>query len=105
MGETQFLIFLTNDDRIRHYHFSVKGKVTEFTTQYEAFIKGKWHSIIRYDTSHGFAHLDKMHPDGSTEKVPLFYWDYNEALTFAQHDIKSNWEWYREKYEREMKNE
>jgi len=44
-----------------------------------------------------------MHPDGSVEKVPLSYWDYSEALSFAQFDIKSNWEWYRKRYEKEMK--
>jgi len=103
VDETNFVAFLTPDDRIRHHHFSVKGIVSEFTIQYEAFILGKWHSVIRYDTAHGFAHLDRMYPDGSVEKVPLLYWDYNEALIFAQYDIKSNWEWYRERYEKEMR--
>jgi len=61
---------------------------------------GKWHPVIRYDTAHGFAHRDTMHPDGSVDKVSLLYWDYNEALTFAQYDIKSNWEWYRQRYKK-----
>ncbi len=103
MGETSFSAFLTPDDRVRHYHFSVKGKTTKFVVQYEAYILGEWRPIIRYDTAHGFAHLDRMHPDGSVEKVPLPYWNYNEVLTFAQNDIKSNWEWYRERYKKEMK--
>ena len=103
MNETEFLIYLTPDNRIRHYHFSIKGKITKFTVQYEAFIIDQWHSIIRYDTAHGFAHIDRLYPDGSVKKEPLFYWDYNEALTFSQHDLNSNWEWYRERYEREMK--
>lgn len=102
MGETSFIALLTYDDRIRHYHFSVKGKITGFVIQYEAFILEKWHPIIRYDTAHGFAHLDRMYPDGSVDKVPLPYWNYNEALTFAEYDIKSNWEWYRTRYENEM---
>ncbi|MCD4664593.1 MAG: hypothetical protein K8R68_04915 [Bacteroidales bacterium] len=102
MSETKFLIYLTPDDRIRHYHFSIKDKITKFAIQYEAFIIDKWHPIIRYDTAHGFAHLDRMHPDSSVEKVPLFYRDYNEALTYSQYDLNSNWEWYRERYEREM---
>jgi len=46
-----------------------------------------------------------MYPDGSKEKTPLYYSDYNEALTYAQYDIKSNWEWYRERYEKEIGNE
>jgi len=102
VGETSFLVYLTPDDRIRHHHFSVNGKITEFTVQYEAFILGKWYPVMRYDTAHGFAHLYRIYPAGSVEKVPLFYWDYNEALSFAQYDIKSNWEWYRERYEKEM---
>ena len=103
MGETSFVTLLTPDDRIRHHHFSVRGRVRAFTIQYEAFILSKWHPVIRYDTAHGFSHLDRMHPDGSVEKVPLLYWNYDEALTFAQYDIKSNWEWYRERYEKEMR--
>lgn len=102
MGEKTFLLYLTWDDRIRHYHFSVEGEIIEFSVQYEAFILGKWCPVIRYDTAHGFGHIDRMHPDGMVEKVPLPYWDYNEALTFAEYDIKSNWEWYRKRYEREM---
>lgn len=102
MGETSFLAYLTPDDRIRHYHFSVKGTITEFRVQYEVLLLGEWRPVIRYDTAHGFAHLDRMHPDGSVEKVLLPYWDYNEALMFAQYDLKSNWEWYRERYEKEM---
>ncbi|MFH1563473.1 MAG: hypothetical protein ABIF11_08710 [Nitrospirota bacterium] len=102
MGESNFLVYLTSDDRIRHYHFSVKGKVIEFVVQYEVFIHGKWHPVMRYDTAHGFAHLDRIHPDGAVEKVPFLYGDYNEVLNFAQYDIKSNWEWYRERYEKEM---
>jgi len=47
--------------------------------------------------------MDRMYPDGSVEKVPLPNWDCNEALTFSQDDIRSNWEWYRERYEKEVK--
>ena len=103
MSETRFLIYLTPDDRIRHYHFSVKNKIANFTLQYEALINNLWRPIVRYDTAHGFAHIDRLHPDGSVEKEPLFHWNYNEALTFSHNDIRSNWEWYRERFEREMR--
>ena len=103
MSETNFIAFLTSVDKIRHHHISIKGKIIEFSVQYEAFIFNKWQIIIRYDTAHGFAHIDRMLPDGTVEKIPLLYWNYNEALTFAQYDIKSNWELYREKIKKEMK--
>ncbi len=74
-----------------------------FAVQYEAFLRNEWHHVIRFDTAHGFAHRDRMYPNGEVKKVPLPYWDYNEALTFAERDIKSNWETYREQFEKEMR--
>lgn len=59
--------------------------------------------MIRHDVSHGFAHRHVLHPGGSSTKTALFFKDYNEALTFAETDIKSNWELYRERYLREVK--
>jgi len=103
VSETRFVAFLTPDDRIRHHHSSVKGTITWFAIQYEAFIHRGWHPIVRYDTAHGFAHCDRMHPNGKVDKVALPHWDFNEALTFAEYDIKSNWEVYREQYEKEMR--
>jgi len=103
VGETSFLMYLTLDDRIRHSHISVKGRIVRFAIQYEALIQGRWFPVVRYDNYHGFAHMNRMHPDGSVEKVALPNWGYNEALTFAQDDIRSNWEWYRERYEKKVK--
>jgi len=31
-------------------------------------------------------------------KIPLYFPNYNDALTFAEHDIKMNWKWYEERY-------
>lgn len=103
MKETEFVISYDFDSRIRHYHVTVGGKVTDFVLQQELLIEGKWHPVIRYDTSHGYAHRDVLHPDGLLNKTPLYVYDYNEALTYAEADIKSNWELYRERYLREMR--
>lgn len=102
MGEISFLIYLTLDDRIRYFHTSMRGRMVRFAAQYEALINGRWSPIIRYETYHEFAHIDRIYPDGSVGKVHLPLLDYNEALTFAQDDIRSNWEWYRERYEKEI---
>lgn len=65
-------------------------------------VEEKWHPIVRYDTVHGFAHIDILHPDGSSEKVTLYLPNYNMALTYANVDIKLNWEKYRDEYLKEM---
>jgi hypothetical protein len=36
-------------------------------------------------------------------KTPLFITDRNDALTFAENDIKDNWELYKERFVREGK--
>jgi hypothetical protein len=53
---------------------------------------------VRYDTSHGFAHRDMMSFKGSVIKTPLFNQDYNGALTFAESDLKLNWEYFKRKF-------
>ncbi|MDI6752504.1 MAG: hypothetical protein QME07_06635 [bacterium] len=71
--------------------------------QYEAFIQDEWHSIIRYDTSHGFAHKDLIFPDGRVDKQPLYFESYNLAFTSTTLELKRYWKLYRENYERMMK--
>ena len=71
----------------------------------EIFHKGKWHDFISYDTAHGFSHRDVIHIDKQIEKVALGVVDYNEALTFAQLDIDTNWRLYRERFFKEVNNE
>lgn len=99
---TEFINWYSNSCRIRHTHISSYEKILEFILQLEIDIRDKWHPIIRYDTSHGFAHRDYCHPDGRVEKTPLFVSNYNEALTFAQEDLNINWELYREHYLKEV---
>jgi len=80
-----------------------KGFILGFVAQYEAYIDGKWREVVRFDTHHGFAHKDIIHPNGRKEKQPLSFQDYNTAFTFAVNDIKTSWRWYRHGYETEMK--
>jgi hypothetical protein len=49
-------------------------------------------------TAYGFPHVDRIHADGTVEKVPLLTSDLGEALTFADQDIDENWEQYKEAY-------
>jgi hypothetical protein len=52
--------------------------------------------------STGQAVLDKR---GKKRKPPIFVDDFNEALTFAEYDIRSNWTLYKQNFLRGFENE
>ncbi|MEW6358520.1 MAG: hypothetical protein AB1696_19455 [Planctomycetota bacterium] len=88
---TEYVIRLGPDDRYRHLHNRVRRSIVSFRVQYETRIKDKWLPVVRYDTAHGYAHRDLLDPDGHATKTPLFNQDPNEALLFAENDLKANW--------------
>jgi hypothetical protein len=49
MGEREFLIYLDTEqrNRYRHRHIWDQGEIIEFRIQYEAYIAGSWHPIVR----------------------------------------------------------
>jgi hypothetical protein len=89
---------LTLNDRKRHEHVVDQGRVIQFVVQYETFIEGQWYPVLRYDTVHGFPHVDRIRANGTVEKVSLLTTDLGEALTFADQDIDEHWERYKEQY-------
>ena len=103
LKEREFVILLSHDSRVRHYHSRLKQQVIEFMVQLEVNIKGEWRPVVRYDTAHGFAHRDIFYGDGRAEKVPLPIGDYNSTLTFAELDVRSNWELYRQRFVQEVR--
>lgn len=98
MRRTEYVVPLGPGSRYRHYHVSDEGRIIEFRVQYELYVRRRWYPVVRYDTAHGFAHRDLMDFNGVKSKTPLFTSDYNEALTFAESDIKSNWEIYKTRF-------
>lgn len=72
----------------------------------EIWFNNNWLPIIRYDTAHGFAHKDVISIKDKARKTALDnIKDFGEALTFAENDIKSNWELYRERFLKEDNND
>lgn len=71
--------------------------------QYEARFKEKWHEVVRYDCAHGFFHRDIMHPNGEKTKYHIPIANLNNALLYAEQDIKDRWKWYRDIFKKEMK--
>ncbi len=104
MKTIEYIFYLssTYEDRLRVQAYKEKNEILEFVVQYEANIRNRWHPVIRYDTSHGFAHRDLIRPDGSMQKQPLFFENYNMALTYATEELKQNWQKYRQRFEEEI---
>lgn len=98
MKETEFVIQLALADRVREHHVRNRGKIISFTVQYETLWRGDWLPVVRYDTAHGFAHRDLYNARGRSMKIPLFVRDYNQALSFAELDLKAHWRIYRERF-------
>lgn len=93
--KVEYKIRIGPSDRYRHLHIKEKGKIVYFRIQYETKIDDQWCPVVRYDTAHGFAHRDLLSKSGFVTKTSLFNQDYNDALTFAESDLKSNWEYYK----------
>lgn len=96
--EVEYLIMLGMNDRYRHNHIRESGTIVYFRIQIETKIENKWYPVVRYDTSHGFVHRDLLNKKGEVIKTPIFIHDYNDALTFAESDLKANWEIYKERF-------
>ena len=97
MPEKRYLLPLWIDTRIRHYHRTERGRVVEFSLQLEVEVRGTWREVIRYDTAHGFAHIDRFTLTGKRTKEWLRL-HYGEALTRAERDLKQRWFTYRERF-------
>ena len=95
------------DCRIRHAHRRVRNKVLSFVVQLEVRRRreGQWQGVVRYDTAHGFAHRDWLHPDGRSEKTPLAIEDYGQALNYATADLQEHWPTYRQRFLEELRDE
>lgn len=97
MPEKRWVLPVWTDTRIRHYHKTDKGKVVEFSVQLEVLVGEHWREVIRYDTAHGFVHIDRFNLQGQ-QKKELISLTYEEALTKAEREIKKNWSLYRERF-------
>jgi hypothetical protein len=77
-----------------------RGRVTRFTTQYEAVVEGRTRPAVRYDSAHGRPHRDILDRYGRVvEKRWLPGKTNDEALTEGIADIKAHWPAYREAFE------
>jgi len=97
LAETEYLLPIWVDTRIRHYHRTERGRIVRFSLQLEVEIEGSWREVIRYDSAHGYAHIDRFNRAGSRRKKRLGL-GYGAALTRAERDLRQNWLAYRERF-------
>jgi len=97
LGITEYVIPLGEKARKRHRHEADKGKVTSFAVQLEVFAEDEWKVAIRYDSAHGYSHMDRFYRNGRRVKKEL-HLNLKEALTLADEDIKDNWKAYQEAF-------
>jgi hypothetical protein len=71
--------------------------VVEFVIQLEVAIRSQWKAVVRNDTAHGFAHIDRYNLRGRTKKARLAL-SFSAALTRAERGMKQNWSIYRERF-------
>ena len=98
MVEKSYVQILDVRDRIRVRFKKDRGKIIEFVIQYEMLVKAEWQAVVRYDTAHGRPHTDIIMPDGTKEKRLLHFPNFNDAFSYAEEDVKANWEFYRQRY-------
>ena len=105
MGEKYFFILLDSSglDRLRIRIETAKGGVKYFVVQYETQIDDEWAPIVRYDLAHGFFHRDVMTSKGEKEKQSINITNLEDALNYAQQDLKDRWEFYKERFLKQIK--
>ncbi len=105
MRRVEFRRLLDGDNALRARFELERGRVIKFMVQLECRFgdDAGWVSIVRYDTAHGFAHCDKLHPYEAATKIEMATHDYNEALTTAMDDLVNNWRTYRRRYTQWLK--
>jgi hypothetical protein len=98
-----FITLATGDDRIRVDFETDQGEVTALhAVQYETRVEDTWRPVARYDTAHGFFHMDAYTNRGSM-KYRVEVVDLGAALTFAVNDLKSQWRLYKQHFLRGLR--
>lgn len=90
-------------ERLRLRIKTDKGEVIDIVVQYETLLNEKWTPIVRYDCAHGFFHRDLLYPKDEKEKQTININSLDDALNYAEQDIKDRWEFYKERYLKKLK--
>ncbi|GER78715.1 MAG: hypothetical protein M5U11_01990 [Anaerolineales bacterium] len=105
MRHVEFRRLLEDNIALRVEFDSERGRIIRFVAQLECQFDDDetWIAVVRYDTAHGYAHRDTMHPHQREEKTRMTMQDYNEAFTMAVNDIVGRRREYYRRYETWLK--
>ena len=71
MARVEYVLPLGENARKRHNHETVAGRVISFVIQLEVFMNERWRPVLRYDSMHGFSHIDSYRRSGESRKELL----------------------------------
>lgn len=105
MADKEFIKYLDKEgnERLRLKIKTEKGEVIDIVVQYESIIDKKWTPILQYDCAHGFFHRDVLTPQGEKEKQPIAIENFNDALLYAEQDLKDRWKYYKQRFIKKKK--
>lgn len=90
MPRIRYAFPLGAEDRIRVDFETEHGQVTALhVVQHETMRHGEWRPLARYDTAHGFVHLDLQTPGGPVIKYRVGVRDLSEALKIHERKTSS----------------
>ena len=96
-----FIVLVSDEDRIRVDFETDHGEVVALhVVQYETSGEGEWLPVARYDTAHGFFHMDLYTVRGPV-KYRIFVPDLIQELTFAMDDLMANGHLYKRQFQPE----
>jgi len=91
-------------DVILVYMSGDKAAGVKFRLIYCTVIDGEKHQVVRYDCRHGFPHRDICYTiPNQKEEMPKLPND--KLIGIAMHDLKTNYQAYKQKYLKLTKNE
>ena len=83
-----------------------KKQIKEFAVSYRAKVKGRWREVIRYDTAHGYLHVQKFWRTDKPIPLPeLEILPYDKLIRQFVDEITDNMYRYRSYIESKLRGE
>ncbi len=94
MKQVDYSYMLTEVDKISVAFNQNQGEITFFKAQYSALIQGRWRSVMRFDSCHGYAHKHTFHLSSEQYIIDLTRPgdNLNDVFTESVDFLKGNFE-------------
>ena len=91
-NETEFVVYITDRDRIRVRFTLEHGVPDRIMVQLECEVAGRWREARRYDNYHGYMHLHVTPWDhGSDRPQRVEISDLRYAIAVLTSDLRASW--------------